>query len=440
MLEGYILAGGEGTRLGHPIRAKPLYFVAGTRLFLSSSAVLKDMGYSLAVPVLHFEAKHAEQKIMEETMLNNTIKEKYGKPPLIEMHPISSFDVYPDHNNPNFMGTAHALFSAYEYFHRNDKNLPEEPVAVFSGDNVYNGKFGEFLEIAKRNMKENGALATIIAYEFAEDGPHLDGYGLMTVERKDKDAGKVTAFHEKNEYPNHVSTLVNISAYLLSPKLIKFMKEKFEKNPGYNDFGQHVFPDLVKDGAVYAVRIPQEEMYWADIATREKALNISLEIKERIKKGEWNMDLDFPVNMEYNEAIDSLVPVGFEYKTDVDGYVKNSVLSRGAEVLSNSVVKNSTIGVGTTIAGNSEVENASIDNYVTIVNHTKIDGREGNPVIVGRKAEITGPINVEGGTVVPPNSKIYVSEGVKDAKLTPDTTFLKHEYRAKFTKKGINIM
>ena len=213
------MAGGEGTRL-RPLTCdcpKPMIRLMDRPVMEYALALLKRHGISAVTATLGY--------------LPDAIRDHFGAG--------DDFGVdlrYTVESAP--MGTAGGVRLARRFL--------DEPFVVLSGDGITDLDLTDAIAF----HREKGALATLVLKR--ADNP-LD-YGVVLIGAD----GRVRSFHEKPDWSDVISDLVNTGIYILEPEILKYIPDD---RPC--DFGQELFPRLVREGLpVYGYVM---RGYWCDI-------------------------------------------------------------------------------------------------------------------------------------------------------------------------------
>ena len=213
------MAGGEGTRL-RPLTCdcpKPMIRLMDRPVMQYALALLKHHGITSVTATLGY--------------LPDAIRDHFGAG--------DDFGVdlrYTVESSP--MGTAGGVRLARRFL--------DEPFVVLSGDGITDLDLTDAIAF----HREKGALATLVLKQ--ADNP-LD-YGVVLIEA----AGRVRSFHEKPDWSDVVSDLVNTGIYILEPEILEYIPDD---KPC--DFGQELFPRLVREGLPVYGYVMQG--YWCDI-------------------------------------------------------------------------------------------------------------------------------------------------------------------------------
>ncbi len=400
----YFVLGGPGKRQKalSKSRAKPTIILMNKRLGHYSLDVANDAGFTHSCGLVQYQARHMKDRFLAE----------YGGK--MEMEMIAPWDIEPEHQTGIFKGSADAVRQASYFYDK--RNYGKKPIGIFSGDIVFDGDIGELLE-KHEYTKRKGGLATV-AFMKIEDSERLKDFGVAKIDQK----GMVTEFFEKSKNPP--TDIGNISFYMIEPEIIDFIR----KHPEYTDFGGHVFPEASKEGLVYSHIY--DDVLWMDMADDAAILDGHMIIKDQMKEGKCKLKID--PKMKYVEETDSVIHEscrinGGRCNIHEESVVRNSVLGES------TIIKLMTLEGGmkapkiercityghATVLGGTDARNTIFDRY-SITKHANIHGTPKSPVVVGRKSEISGPLNIISGIHIYPNSIVSVNSKRKTHVLSED--------------------
>lgn len=296
-----------------------------------------------------------------------------------------------------YKGTANAIYQNLNFIKRYDPDY----VLILSGDHIYKMDYNAMLE----NHKATGADCTIAVLEVPLS--EASRFGIMVTNK----AGRITQFQEKPKVP--ISTKASMGIYIFSRKVLEKYLIDDENTPGSsNDFGKNIIPNMLKDGMnLYAYPF---EGYWKDVGTIESLWEANMDLLGdkpafNIHDKQWRIfsrNYAEPPHFLGEEAniSNSIITEGCE----IEGTVKNCVLSNGVVVEKGAIVKDSVIMSGTIIKAGARVSYSIIDCNSVISENA----------IVGEDREIANGIAVIG-------SELIVEEGVtipSGAMINNDTT------------------
>ena len=296
-----------------------------------------------------------------------------------------------------YKGTANAIYQNLNFIKRYDPDY----VLILSGDHIYKMDYNAMLE----NHKATGADCTIAVLEVPLS--EASRFGIMVTNK----AGRITQFQEKPKVP--ISTKASMGIYIFSRKVLEKYLIDDENTPGSsNDFGKNIIPNMLNDGMnLYAYPF---EGYWKDVGTIESLWEANMDLLGdkpafNIHDKQWRIfsrNYAEPPHFLGEEAniSNSIITEGCE----IEGTVKNCVLSNGVVVEKGAIVKDSVIMSGTIIKAGARVSYSIIDCNSVISENA----------IVGEDREIANGIAVIG-------SELIVEEGVtipSGAMINNDTT------------------
>lgn len=296
-----------------------------------------------------------------------------------------------------YKGTANAIYQNLNFIKRYDPDY----VLILSGDHIYKMDYNAMLE----NHKATGADCTIAVLEVPLS--EASRFGIMVTNK----AGRITQFQEKPKVP--ISTKASMGIYIFSRKVLEKYLIDDENTPGSsNDFGKNIIPNMLNDGMnLYAYPF---EGYWKDVGTIESLWEANMDLLGdkpafNIHDKQWRIfsrNYAEPPHFLGEEAniSNSIITEGCE----IEGTVKNCVLSNGVVVEKGAIVNDSVIMSGTIIKAGARVSYSIIDCNSVISENA----------IVGEDREIANGIAVIG-------SELIVEEGVtipSGAMINNDTT------------------
>ncbi|MDE6407025.1 MAG: glucose-1-phosphate adenylyltransferase [Anaeroplasmataceae bacterium] len=309
-------------------------------------------------------------------------------------------------SNSWYEGTADAIRKNLEFI----KRYASKYVLILSGDHVYKMDYSKMIEQHKQTGADLTIAAKIVPIEEASR------FGIL-----ETDANlKINKFVEKPKEPK--SNKASMGIYVFSTQALI---DQIEAHPDIIDldFGQHIIPDMIKDGKVYAYEYYD---YWKDVGTYDSYLETNLELIE-----DTALDLYDPSWKIYTKSED-LPPVKLGSNADIkrslisngcqiDGTITHSVISPGVKVGEGSVIKDSVILNDVVIGKNCRIENTIIDKETVVGDYSVIGtGKDYQPNKEKPKILSCG-INVIGkklilpeGLVVERNVRIFSSPNVKN--------------------------
>lgn len=309
-------------------------------------------------------------------------------------------------SNSWYEGTADAIRKNLEFV----KRYASKYVLILSGDHVYKMDYSKMIEQHKQTGADLTIAAKIVPIEEASR------FGILETDTN----LKINKFVEKPKEPK--SNKASMGIYVFSTQALI---DQIEAHPDIIDldFGQHIIPDMIKDGKVYAYEYYD---YWKDVGTYDSYLETNLELIE-----DTALDLYDPSWKIYTKSED-LPPVKLGQNADIkrslisngcqiDGTISHSVISPGVKVGEGSVIKDSVILNDVVIGKNCRIENTIIDKETVVGDYSVIGtGKDYQPNKDKPKILSCG-INVIGkklilpeGLVVERNVRIFSSPNVKN--------------------------
>ncbi|MBD5154072.1 MAG: glucose-1-phosphate adenylyltransferase [Oscillibacter sp.] len=289
-----------------------------------------------------------------------------------------------------FKGTANAIYQNIGFVDMYDP----EYVVILSGDHIYKMNYDKMLE----HHKKNNAACTISVLEVPwSEAPR---FGIMAVDGEDN----ITEFQEKPKQPK--SNLASMGIYIFTWKKLRQALIEDEANPdSSNDFGKNIIPMLLAAGEkLIAYRF---DGYWKDVGTLESLWDANMDM---LSRGDLDLLEDsWPIYARLPSQ-----PPAFIGKTSL---VEHSVVTQGCEI--NGVVKNSVLSPGACVEDGAEVsysvlmpgvivKRGAVVRYAIVGENCQVDAG----AQVGGEPENYDP-DTWGITVLGPNTVIAAGEVVK---------------------------
>ena len=249
---GFVLAGGEGSRL-RPLtreRAKPaLGFAGGYRLI---DFVLSNLVNSGVDPI-YVLAQYKPDSVIEH------IAAAWG-PRVNVLLPRSG-------DGDGYTGTASAVLQNLDVVKHGRPDL----VAVFAADHIYRMDVRQMAAFHRARRAQVSVAAVAVPIESAQS------FGVIAAARD----GRVREFQEKPLLPRPLPgdpshAYASMGNYLIEPGVLAQALREMEQGGG-SDFGRHVLPRLPGRYGVFAydlaenvlpgVRSYEEPAYWRDVGT-----------------------------------------------------------------------------------------------------------------------------------------------------------------------------
>lgn len=289
-----------------------------------------------------------------------------------------------------FKGTANAIYQNLHFI----KSYNPEYVLILSGDHIYRMDYNAMLASHKA-MNADCTIATI--------NVPLDQASRFGILNTNAD-GTVYQFEEKPKQPK--STLASMGIYIFNAeKLYKYLEEDDKDKSSSKDFGKDVLPKMLANGEKMCAY--QFSGYWKDVGTITSLY-------------ESNMDL-LGSQPQFDFALDdwkiySRNPIAPPHYIGEDGFVSNSIVSLGSEIMgevSNSVlsynvkiekgakVTNSIIFSNVTVCEGAVIDHAIIDEDVVVREGAKVGGGDANSIaVIGRNYIVDAKAVIKPGEIV----------------------------------------
>lgn len=352
-MRAVVLVGGEGTRL-RPLTLttpKPMLPVAEVAMIERVLAHLGDHGVKEAILSLGYRPEPFRVAFPEGTCAG--VKLSYA----VEPQPLDTAG-----------GIAFAARAAHV----------EEPFVVVNGDVLTDLDLSALIEF----HRSRGGLASIALTPV--DDP--SGFGVVPTDER----GRVSAFLEKPP-PGQVPTnYINAGFYVLEPSVLDLV------GPGARvNIEREVFPDLVAQGAVYALA---GAGYWTDTGTPHDYLQASFDYVSGARgvpptpgatqrdRGVWTIGASIMAG-----EIEGPSLVGDAAFVARHAVVQGSIIGSGARVEHGAVVRGSLLLPGAVVHHDAKVEGSIL----------------GEGAVVGAGAQVEGLTVVQGGAHVAPGTTVF---------------------------------
>ncbi|VNV48631.1 1,4-alpha-glucan branching enzyme [Streptococcus pneumoniae] len=224
-----------------------------------------------------------------------------------------------------------------------------------------------------QSHKDNNASLTVAVLDVPLK--EASRFGIMNTDANNR----IVEFEEKPAQPK--STKASMGIYIFDWQRLRNMLVTAEKSKvGMSDFGKNVIPNYLESGeSVYAYEFSG---YWKDVGTIESLWEANMEyispenaLDSRNRQWKiYSRNLISPPNfLGANAHVeDSLVVDG----CFVDGTVKHSILSTGAQVREGAEVLDSVIMSGAIIGQGAKIKRAIIGEGAIISDGVEIDGTD----------------------------------------------------------------
>ena len=262
-----------------------------------------------------------------------------------------------------YKGTANAIYQNIGFV---DMYEPEY-VVILSGDHIYKMNYDQMVEC----HKANNAACTISVMEVPWD--EASRFGIMSVDGNDR----ITEFAEKPKEPK--SNLASMGIYVFSWQKLREYLINDENDPASsNDFGKNIIPNMLNAGEV--MQAFRFDGYWKDVGTLESLWDANMDMLSRgdldLLEPSWPIYARLPAAPPAFVGSSALVEHSVVTQgCDVEGTVKNSVLSHsvvieegaevhysvlmpGVTVKKGAVVKYAILGEGSQVAENAKIGDA----------------------------------------------------------------------------------
>lgn len=244
-----------------------------------------------------------------------------------------------------YKGTADAIYQNMNYIDSYDP----EYVLILSGDHIYKMDYSDMLEF----HKSKDADVTIAVMEV--DWSEASRFGIMNTDKN----SSIYEFEEKPKNPK--SNLASMGIYIFNWKKIK---NYFESEDVYLDFGKNLIPKMLEDNLNMIAY--QFDGYWRDVGTIESLWQANMDLINtengfNLNDRNWKIYTDtmaMPPQYigEKANIKNSILVDGCR----VFGSIENTVLSHGVTVGEGSIVKDSVIMSNAKIGKNVVIEKAMI--------------------------------------------------------------------------------
>ena len=266
-----------------------------------------------------------------------------------------------------YKGTADAIYQNMNYIDSYDP----EYVLILSGDHIYKMDYSDMLEF----HKSKDADVTIAVMEV--DWSEASRFGIMNTDKN----SSIYEFEEKPKNPK--SNLASMGIYIFNWKKIK---NYFESEEMYLDFGKNLIPKMLEDNLNMIAY--QFDGYWRDVGTIESLWQANMDLINtengfNLNDSNWKIYTDtmaMPPQYIGEEANikNSILVDGCR----VFGSVENTVLSHGVTVGEGSIIKDSVIMSNAKIGKNIVIEKAIIGEGAIIEDNCYIHKNDGSISVV----------------------------------------------------------
>ena len=298
-----------------------------------------------------------------------------------------------------FTGTANAIYQNLAFI----ENYDPDNVLILSGDHIYKMDYAKML---KEHLEKDAALTIAVQEVTWEEATRL---GILNPGPD----GYVEQFEEKPAHPK--SNLASMGIYIFNWKKLRHYLIEDEKDPNSSkDFGKNIIPNMLAAGEkLWPYRF---EGYWRDVGTIKSLWDANMDMLStdviNLYDPEWPISARSPVCPphyagKYAEIVHSIITEGCE----INGHVKNSVLSPEVIVEEGAKVSYSVLMPGVTVKSGAVVEYAIIGENTVIEAGVHVGSdKKDEP---GWGIATCGPnIRIHAGAEVPAGARIYTGEEV----------------------------
>jgi glucose-1-phosphate adenylyltransferase len=248
-----------------------------------------------------------------------------------------------------YKGTANAIYQNIAFI---DKYNPEY-VLVLSGDHIYKMDYSLMLSSHIKNKAD----CTIAVFEVPIE--QASRFGIMNTDKNNR----VTEFDEKPKKPK--SNKASMGIYIFTwKKLRAYLVDDEEDKNSQNDFGKNISPNMLKNNEkLFAYSF---EGYWKDVGTISSLWEANMDLLDKdsginLNDSTWKIyarnSAEPPHYVgKHGSLKNSIVSEGCE----IDGTLKNSVLSHSSTVGRGAVIENSIIMPGAVIDENAVIKYAIV--------------------------------------------------------------------------------
>ncbi|MEG1535793.1 MAG: glucose-1-phosphate adenylyltransferase [Clostridia bacterium] len=283
-------------------------------------------------------------------------------------------------NSNWYKGTANAIYQNIAFI---DKFSPEY-VLILSGDHIYKMDYSKMLEY----HKEKQADCTIAVINVTKE--EASRFGIMNTNKDNS----VYEFEEKPKNPKSTNASMGIYIFTWS-KLREYLISDEEDETSANDFGGNIIPKMLNDGQkLYAYPFSG---YWKDVGTIGSLWEANMDLL----KSASGMNLDDSAWKIYArntaepphyvgadaEICNSLITEGCE----IDGVIKNSVISSGVKVEKGAIIEDSTIMPNAHIKAGAQIRFAIVGPNATVGKNAVVGGEQSQPVKGEWQITVVGP-------------------------------------------------
>jgi len=380
-----ILAGGEGSRLSvlSEKRAKPAVPFGG--IYRIIDFTLSNVMHS-QIPVVGICTQYKPYSLTDHV----SIGEAWGfarRGRMAKILPPYKGEVDSDW----YGGTADAIYQNLGFIARHDPDL----VLILSGDHIYRMDYRQMIAY----HLDCKASVTIACQEVSFE--EVSRFGIIETDAE----GRIIGFQEKpKETPR--SNLANLGIYVFDARqLADCLRADAHDKRSTHDFGRDVIPAMTKSNPCYAYRFSG---YWRDVGTYQSYWQAHMDVLDprsglaldrwevcTSTKGMYDGGL-LPAHIGRRGRVDRSV---ISFGCQIEGTVRDSVLSPGVYVGPGTAVEKSVLLNGVRVGQDCRV-NQSIIDKLSLVRDRCVVGGESAVTLLGKQVEIPPEYTVSEGCVV----------------------------------------
>ena len=261
-----------------------------------------------------------------------------------------------------YRGTANAIYQNISFIEQYDPDY----VLILSGDHIYKMDYNKMLS-AHIDAKADCTIAVRpVPWEIAPS------FGIMNVDADNR----IIEFEEKPKQPK--SNLASMGVYIFTWKVLREYLIADDKDPkSKNDFGKNIIPNMLAAGEkMIAYRF---DGYWKDVGTLESLWDANMDMLSRdnldLLENSWPIYARLPAEPPAFIGKDALVEHSvLTQGCEVDGTVKNSVLSHSVRIEEGAEVLYSVLMPGVTVKSGAVVHYAIVGENCQVDAGAKVGG------------------------------------------------------------------
>lgn len=300
-----------------------------------------------------------------------------------------------------YKGTANAIYQNINFA---DRYNPEY-VLILSGDHIYKMDYSKMLN----SHIKNGADCTIAVLDVPIE--QASRFGIMSADSNNR----ITEFEEKPKHPK--STKASMGIYIFTWAKLKeyLIKDEADKN-SYNDFGKNIIPNMLIDGQkMYTYDFVG---YWKDVGTISSLWEANMDLLDpqsgiNLSDRRWIIyarnAAEPPHYVGANAKLfNSVVSEGGE----IDGDIRNSIVSTGVVVEKGAVIKDSVLMPNCVIRKGAVVSHAIVGWNAEVGENCIIGEEQKGPINGEWKIAVVGPnVSIKKGDKVAAGEMIGTEGG-----------------------------